>query len=90
MPNVIKFRPRKPVAPVVSTAVLEGPALRAEIEEAAQAALDQADRLIALLDRMDGGPDDEDSGDNEPSLAASEWHDSQVIWLRGSDSDLET
>ncbi|MCP1551666.1 MULTISPECIES: hypothetical protein [Methylorubrum] len=89
MPNVITFRPRKPSASVSSTAVLEGSALRAEIEQAAQAALDQADRLIALLDSLDGNTDDQDGGDAEPSLAAPEGHDSQVVWLRGSDRDLE-
>nr|WP_301288988.1 MULTISPECIES: hypothetical protein [Methylorubrum] len=68
---------------------MEGSALRAEIEQAAQAALDQADRLIALLDSLDGNTDDQDGGDAEPSLAAPEGHDSQVVWLRGSDRDLE-
>lgn len=62
---------------------------RAAIEEAAQAALDTADRLIALLDQMDGNPDDEDDGDAEPSLGAPENHVSQVVWLRGSDLDHE-
>lgn len=89
MPSVINFRPRRPSVPVSSTAVLEGSALRAEIEQAAQAALDQADRLIALLDSLDGNSDDEDSGDAEPSLGAPEGHDSQVVWLRGGDRDLE-
>ena len=90
MPNVITLRPRKPSAPMSSTAVLEGSALRAEIEQAAQAALDQADRLIALLDRMDGNTDDEDGSDAEPSLGAPEGHASQVVWLRGGGHDLET
>ena len=90
MPNILQFRPRKPSAPVATTAVLEGSALRAEIEEAAQAALDQADRLIAILDGMDGEANDEDGANDEPSLGAPEGHDSQVIWLRGSDRDLET
>ena len=89
MPNVLQFRPRKPVPPVSSTAVLEGAALRAEIEQAAQAALDQADRLIALLDGLDGNTDDEDGGDSEPSLGAPEGHVSQLIWLRGGGRDLE-
>lgn len=84
MPNVITLRPRKPSASMSSTAVLEGSALRAEIEQAAQAALDQADRLIALLDRMDGNTDDEDGSDAEPSLGAPEGHESQIVWLRGS------
>ncbi|MFJ7441270.1 hypothetical protein ACIQW5_26910 [Methylorubrum thiocyanatum] len=90
MPNVLQFRPRKPSAPVTTTAVLEGSALRAEIEAAAQAALDQADRLIALLDGLDGNTDDKDGADDEPALGAPEGHDSQVVWLRGSDRDLET
>ena len=53
------------------------------------ACLDTAERLIGILDRMDGNPDDEDGGDAEPSLGAPEGHDSQVIWLRGTDRDLE-
>lgn len=36
--------------------------LRAEIDNI-------VNRLIDLLDRMDGNPDDEDNGDTEPSLA---------------------
>lgn len=89
MPNVLHFRLRKPSAPVPSTAVLEGSALRAEIEAAAQAALDQADRLIAILDGLDGNADDEDGADAEPSLGAPEGHASQIVWLRGGDRDLE-
>lgn len=38
------------------------PAMRARIERTIQA-------LIALLDEIDGDPDMEDTGDNEPSLA---------------------
>lgn len=89
MAKILTFRPRKPSASVSSTAVLEGSALRAEIEQAAQAALDQADRLIALLDSLDGNSDDEDGGDAEPSLGAPEGHASQIIWFRGADRDLE-
>jgi hypothetical protein len=63
--------------------------VRAVIEDAAQSALDTADSLIALLDRMDGNPDDEDGGDVEPSLGAPEGHASQIVWLRGSDLDHE-
>lgn len=89
MAEILSFRPRKPAAPVSSTAVLEGAALRAEIEQAAQAALDQADRLIALLDSLDGNTDDEDGGDAEPSLGAPEGHESPIVWLRGSASNDE-
>ncbi|GEL44723.1 hypothetical protein MEX01_53140 [Methylorubrum extorquens] len=69
--------------------VLDGPALWLELEQAAQAALDQADRLIALLDRIDGASDDEDGGDDEPSLGAPEGRASQIVWHRGSASDDE-
>lgn len=87
MSNVHTFTPRRS-APVPQPA--PSPAeMRRQIEEAAQAALDTADRLIALLDRMDGDTDREDGADAEPSLGAPEDHASQVVWLRGSSSDLE-
>ncbi|WP_342150403.1 hypothetical protein [Methylorubrum sp. SB2] len=86
--NLLTFRRPAP-APVVRTDVLTGPALRAEIEAAASAALDHADALIAILDRLDEEPDDEDGADAEPSLGAPEGHASQVVWLRGADCDLE-
>ena len=41
--------------------------IRAEIEHGVQAALDTADRLIGLLDRMDDDADLEDGGGSEPS-----------------------
>jgi len=63
--------------------------VRRQIEEAAQAALDTADRLIALLDRLDGDADREDGSDAEPSLGAPEGHASQIVWLRGTASDTE-
>lgn len=63
--------------------------VRRQIEEAAQAALDIADRLIALLDQIESDPDREDGGDAEPSLGAPESHASQIVWLRGSSSDAE-
>ncbi|MCJ2076577.1 hypothetical protein MKK68_13075 [Methylobacterium sp. E-016] len=63
---------------------------KAVIEEAAQAALDTADSLLAILDRMDGDTDAEDGADAEPALAAPEnHHGSQVVWLRGNDGDRE-
>ncbi len=71
-------------------APLDGPALRASLEEAAQIALDVADRIIAVLDSLDGDADHEDSGDDEPSLATPEnATGSQVTWLRGNDQDRE-
>ncbi|MCJ2054751.1 hypothetical protein [Methylobacterium sp. J-070] len=91
MGDVLTFTPRpKPVATAIP-APLAGPALRASLEEAAQIALDAADRIIAVLDRMDGDTDDEDGADDEPSLAAPEnAAGSQITWLRGNDQDRET
>lgn len=65
------------------------PKTRARLEEAAQAALDTADRIIAVLDRADGDPDQEDAGDTEPDLGAPDGHDHQILWFRGFDSDRE-
>ena len=89
MGDVLTFTPRpKPTAPAILEP-LSGPALRASLEEVAQTALDAADRIIAVLDRMDGDTDHEDNGDAEPSLAAPENQGSQVTWLRGTDRDRE-
>ena len=82
MATVITFPARQPCP--------AGLTLREQIEVAAQAALDTADRLIALLDDMDGNPDDEDGGDDEPSLGAPEDPGSQIVWFRSGDRDLET
>lgn len=56
-------------------------------EEAAQR--DAGDHLIAILDGLEPRPDDEDGGDDEPSLGAPEGHESQVVWLRGTTRDLD-
>ncbi|MCJ2052108.1 hypothetical protein [Methylobacterium sp. J-070] len=90
MGDVLTFTPRpKPAAPA-ALEPLAGPALRASLEEAAQTALDAADRIIAVLDRMDGEPDLEDGADDEPSLAAPEnATGSQVVYMRGNDQDRE-
>ena len=90
MGDVLTFTLRpKPVAPAIPIP-LTGPALRISLEEAAQTALDAADRIIAVLDRMDGDADQEDGGDDEPSLAAPEnAAGSQVVYMRGSDRDGE-
>ncbi|MCJ2097845.1 hypothetical protein [Methylobacterium sp. E-046] len=69
MGDVLTFTPRlKPAAPEI-LAPLAGTALRASLEEAAQVALEAADRIIAVLYRMNGDADDEDGGSAEPSLA---------------------
>lgn len=86
MSNVLTFQPRpRPIAPQDAQA-----AFREQIEVAAQAALDTADKLIAILNEMDGDPDLEDAPTTSRPLGAPEDHASQVIWLRGSDLDLET
>ncbi|GEL44577.1 hypothetical protein MEX01_51680 [Methylorubrum extorquens] len=89
MADILTFRARRPAPSITRSDVLDGPALRLELEQAAQAALDQAERLIALLDRMDGETDDEDGADAEPSLGAPEGHESQIVWLRGTAGDDE-
>ncbi|MGU3341643.1 hypothetical protein ACLBXJ_26910 [Methylobacterium mesophilicum] len=72
MGDVLTFTPRpKPAAPE-TLEPLTGPEIRASLEEAAQVALDAADRIIAVLDRMDGDTDLEEGADAEPSLAAPE------------------
>ncbi|KMO32900.1 hypothetical protein [Methylobacterium aquaticum] len=86
MAEILTFQPRpRPTTPRDAQA-----AFREQIEVAAQAALDTADKLIAILNEMDGDPDLEDGGDAEPSLGAPEGHASQIVWLRGGDRDLET
>ncbi|MGT2478803.1 hypothetical protein ACU4GR_07885 (plasmid) [Methylobacterium oryzae CBMB20] len=90
MGDVLTFTLRpKPVVPE-AVRPLAGADLRASLEEAAQTALDAADRIIAVLDRLDGDADHEDDGDAEPSLAAPENHEgSQVVCMRGGDQDRE-
>ena len=85
---IFTLRP-KPAAPTIPVP-LTGPALRASLQEAVQVALDPADRIIAVLDSMDGDADHEDGADAEPSLAAPEnVTGSQVVYMRGSDRDGE-
>jgi hypothetical protein len=88
MGDLLTFRPRpKPAAPSVPESLTEAE-IRARVEAIAEAALDAADDIIALLDRMDGDADLKDDGDAEPSLAAPENHyGSQIGWCRGSDGD---
>ncbi|TNC05526.1 hypothetical protein FF100_35575 [Methylobacterium terricola] len=86
MADILNFRPRTKPSRQPDTQA----AFREQIEVAAQAALDTADKLIAILNEMDGDPDLEDGADAEPSLGAPEGYASQIVWLRGSDLDLET
>ena len=91
MAEILTFRPRPKPAAAASTVNLPQASIRAQLEEAAQVALNTADRIIAVLDHLDGDADLEDSGDAEPSLAAPENHTgSQVVWMRGGDQDRET
>jgi hypothetical protein len=89
MGDVLTFTLRPKSATPETSEPLTGPEIRASLEAAAQVALDAADRIIAVLDRMDGDPDLEDGADAEPSLAAPENQGSQVTWLRGTDQDRE-
>jgi len=49
------------------------------------------DRLITMLDEIDGEPDLEDGAEGEPSLSARELapRESQDRWIAGNDDDRE-
>lgn len=89
MSNVLTFTPRPRPAVLTSAPPIAGPDLRTRLEEAAQSALDVADRIIAALDQIDGDADLEPDADAEPSLAAPEGHALQIGWCRGGDQDRE-
>lgn len=83
MTNVVAFTPRsrppEPAAPVP----LAGLALRARLEEAAQTALDAADKIIAALDGIEGGADPQAAETaSASSFKAMAAHAGQVILLR--------
>lgn len=83
MPNVIQFtpRPRAPLPPVLPP--LAGTGLRPHLEEAAQTALDAADKIIAALDRLGG------TGEAGASLTAMAAHAGQVVNLREAPAPVE-
>lgn len=86
MADILTFAPRpRPALPPEPTRA----DMRAQIEAALEAALTTVDHLVAVLDQMDGNPDEEDGGDAEPSLGAPEGHVAQLPWLRGTTRDLE-
>jgi hypothetical protein len=90
MGDVLQFIPRPKRTAPEALPPLASAELRASLEQAAQTALNAADRIIAVLDRMDGDADHEETGDAEPSLAAPENHErSQVVYMRGNDQDCE-
>ncbi|MCJ2035774.1 hypothetical protein [Methylobacterium sp. J-068] len=62
---------------------------REEFQRLADLALDVVDRIVAILDAVDGDPDLEPDADAEPSLGAPEGQVNQTVWLRGGDRDLE-
>lgn len=88
MSKVIPFPARAPRAPSPAQ-------VRADLEAAAEAALDTAGHIIAVLDNLDGDPDREDDdpaedgGDDEPSLGSPVGGDSQMAWAAGGTRDLE-
>lgn len=90
MSNVHTFAPSRRSA---AAAALRAPSpadVRRQIEAAAQSARDTADRLIALLDQIEGDTDREDGADADIALGAPEnHHAAQIIWLRSSSSDAE-
>ena len=91
MSNVLTFAPRPKVAVPAELAPMTEAQVRTRLGEALQTALDAADHIIAVLDRMDGDEDHEDGADAEAALAAPEnHHGSQVVWLHGGDGDRET
>ncbi|MBE7203714.1 MAG: hypothetical protein INR70_38785 [Parafilimonas terrae] len=79
MSNVIDFTPR-PRPPEPEALPLAGLGLRAHLEEAAQTALDAADRIIAALDLME---------DADPALMAMAAHAGQVVRLREPATPIE-
>lgn len=54
--------------------------LRRRITASLEAALDAVDRLVLLLDDLDGDPDAEDDGSAEPELAALVDEGAQSRW----------
>lgn len=62
---------------------------REKFERLAELALNVVDRIVAILNEADGDADFEPDTDEEPCLGAPEGHESQIVWLRGGDRDLE-
>src|SRR5690242_6077561 len=61
-------RPRKPKGGVSPSPAIGQPEAVKALRRLRQEAQDEIDRLIALIDRIDGDPDLEATGDDEPSL----------------------
>lgn len=86
MADILTFAPRP--RPALPPEPMQAD-MRAQIEAALEVALTTVDHLVAVLDQMDGNPDEEDGADAEPSLGAPEGHVAQLPWLRGTTRDLE-
>lgn len=85
MSNVIAFTPRPRSPEPAPSLPLTGIDLRAHLEEAAQTALDAADKIIAALDRIDGA-----DGEGDASLTAMAAHAGRVAQLREAPAPVET
>ncbi|MCJ2044422.1 hypothetical protein MKK58_07725 [Methylobacterium sp. J-078] len=81
MTNVIRF----PASGRIQAATIP----REEFQRLADLALDVVDRIVAILDEIDGDADFEPDADSEPSLAAPIGGACQIVWMRGGDHDLE-
>ena len=81
MSNVIAFTPRARASLPPVLPPLAGLALRAHLEEAAQTALDAADKIIAALDRIES--------EGDAGLTAMAAHAEQVAHLRKTLAPVE-
>ena len=88
MGDILSFRRRR-VCKLHTPIASDQPETRAALELALEKTLDAVDYLVAQLDRLDGDPDLEAAGDEEPSLAAPTGGPSQVLWATGNSLDLE-
>ncbi|MCJ2042905.1 hypothetical protein MKK55_28745 [Methylobacterium sp. J-059] len=86
MSNVLTFAPRPKMVAPVEPAPMGEAEIRTCLGEALQTALDAADHIIAVLDRMEGEIKAENSADAAPACVAPE---SRVVWLRKNDSVRE-
>ncbi|MCJ2108556.1 hypothetical protein MKK70_24935 [Methylobacterium sp. E-041] len=88
MGEVLTFTPRPSVVVPAEPVPMTEAEIRTRLGEALQTALDAADHIIAVLDRIDGDVDREDGRDAEPALTTPEsHHGNQVAWLRRNDED---
>lgn len=89
MGEIRTFTPRPRRCPAPPSVPPDTATVRVELEQLGHAVFDIVERIVTLLDRMDGDADREDGGDAEPDLGAPEGHGNQIVWLRGTTRDLE-